>query len=156
MEVHMYAKILVPIDGSAASHRGFEEAVALARKMDSSLVLLHVLDAVPVPLEAVTSSVWEEMSEGLRKQGQSLLERARATAIEHGIAADTRLVDGRAERVADAIVAEALASRCELVVMGTHGRRGFNRVMIGSDAERVVRSCPVPVLLVRHPDAAKA
>lgn len=152
----MYAKILVPIDGSATSHRGFEEAVALARKMDSSLVLLHVLDTVPVPLEAVTSSVWEEMTEGLRKQGQSLLEQARATAIGHGIAADMHLVDGRAERVADAIVAEALSSGCELVVMGTHGRRGFSRVMIGSDAERVVRNCPLPVLLVRHADAAKS
>jgi nucleotide-binding universal stress UspA family protein len=152
----MYAKILVPIDGSAASHRGFEEAVALARKMDSSLVLLHVLDAVPVPLDGITTSVWNEMTESVRKQGDSLLQRARATAVEHGIAADMRLVDGRAERVADAIVAEVLASGCDLVVMGTHGRRGFSRVMIGSDAERVVRSCPVPILLVRHPDAAKA
>jgi nucleotide-binding universal stress UspA family protein len=152
----MYAKILVPIDGSAASHRGYEEAVALARKMDSSLVLLHVIDAMPMPLEGVPSSVLEEMIEAQRKLGENLLERARTTAIGYGIAADTRLVDGRAERVADAIIAEALASRCELVVMGTHGRRGFSRVMIGSDAERVVRSCPVPVLLVRHPDAAKA
>jgi nucleotide-binding universal stress UspA family protein len=152
----MYAKILVPIDGSAASHRGFEEAVALARKMDSSLVLLHVLDAVPVPLDGITTSVWNEMTESVRKQGDSLLQRARATAVEHGIAADMRLVDGRAERVADAIVAEVLASGCDLVVMGTHGRRGFSRVMIGSDAERVVRSCPVPILLVRHPYAAKA
>jgi nucleotide-binding universal stress UspA family protein len=100
--------------------------------------------------------VLEEMIEAQRKLGENLLERARTTAIGYGIAADTRLVDGRAERVADAIIAEALASRCELVVMGTHGRRGFSRVMIGSDAERVVRSCPVPVLLVRHPDAAKA
>lgn len=152
----MYAKILVPIDGSAASHRGYEEAVALARKMDSSLVLLHVIDAMPMPLEGVPSSVLEEMIEAQRKLGESLLERARTTAIGYGIAADIRLVDGRAERIADAIIAEALASRCELVVMGTHGRRGFSRVMIGSDAERVVRSCPVPVLLVRHPDAAKA
>ena len=151
----MYAKILVPLDGSATSHRGFEEAVAIARKMDSSLRLIHVLDTVPVAMDAVTSSVWQEMTDAQRKQGEALLEQARQTAKSHGVAADTLLVEGRAERVSDAIVAEALASRCELVVMGTHGRRGFSHVMIGSDAERVVRACPVPVLLVRHPDGAK-
>jgi nucleotide-binding universal stress UspA family protein len=152
MEVRMYDKILVPLDGSAAADRGFEEAVALARRMDSSLVLLHVVDPVPLPFEAATAGVWQEMTDSLRKQGEALLQRARKTAIDHGIAADTELVEGRTERVAETIVAQVRASRCDLVVMGTHGRRGFSHALLGSDAERVLRSCPVPVLLVRHPE----
>jgi nucleotide-binding universal stress UspA family protein len=148
----MYAKILVPLDGSATAHRGFEEAVALARALNSSLVLLHVVDPVPLPFEAATAGVWQDMTDGLRKQGEALLQRARQTAIDHGIAADTRLIEGRTERVAETIVAEARATRCDLVVMGTHGRRGFSHAMLGSDAERVLRSCPLPVLLVRHPE----
>jgi nucleotide-binding universal stress UspA family protein len=148
----MYAKILVPLDGSATADRGFEEAVALARALNSSLVLLHVVDPVPLPFEAATAGVWQEMTDGLRKQGEAVLQRARQTAIEHGIAADTRLVEGRTERVAETIVAEARACRADLIAMGTHGRRGFSHAMLGSDAERVLRTSPVPVLLVRHPE----
>ncbi len=66
---------------------------------------------------------------------------------------ETRLVEARVERVADTIVQEARDAGCDLIVMGTHGRRGFNRVMMGSDAKLVVRNCRVPVLLVRHADA---
>jgi nucleotide-binding universal stress UspA family protein len=72
------------------------------------------------------------------------------------VAAETRLVEARTERVADTIVQEARDAGCDLVVMGTHGRRGFNRVLMGSDAEIVLRHCPLPVLLVRHPEAHRA
>lgn len=149
----MYAKILVPLDGSPTAERGFEEAVALARALNSALVVMHVIDTVPVTYEMVTITTWQEVAAAMRKHGQELLDNARRRAIEHGIAADIRLVEGRAERVADTIVAEAKSAGCDLIVMGTHGRRGFGHAMLGSDAERVMRISPLPVLLVRHPEA---
>ena len=151
----VYDKILVPVDGSPTSARGYEEAVALARALGSRLVVIHVIDVFPVAVEMVPATTWQEISDGLRQRGETLLNAARETAVSHGVSAETRLVESRAERVADTIVQEALDAGCDLVVMGTHGRRGFNRVMVGSDAELVVRHCPVPVLLVRHPEARR-
>ena len=152
----MYEKILVPIDGSATAIRGFEEAVALARALGSKLVLMHVIDTFPVAVEMVSSATWQEISDGLRQQGDTLLAKASETAANHGVAAETRLVETRTERVADTIVQEARNAGCDLVVMGTHGRRGFSRVLMGSDAEIVVRHCPLPVLLVRHPESHRS
>jgi nucleotide-binding universal stress UspA family protein len=151
----MYARILVPLDGSPTSERGFEEALALARVMKSTLVLLHVVDAVPVVIDMVPPATWQEISDGLRTHGQGLLDRAGQRATQQGVASEAHLIEHRIERVADTIVDEARSAKCDLVVMGTHGRRGFSHVLLGSDAERVVRQCPLPVLLVRHPEAAR-
>jgi nucleotide-binding universal stress UspA family protein len=150
----MYAKILVPLDGSPTSERGFEEALALAKTMKSTLVLLHVVDAVPVVVDMVPPATWQEISDGLRSHGQGLLDRARQRATQQGVASEAHLIEQKIERVADIIVDEARSAKCDLVVMGTHGRRGFSHVLLGSDAERVLRQCPLPVLLVRHPEAA--
>lgn len=152
----MYDKILVPVDGSPTSDRGFEEAVAIARVMRSSLVLTHVIDTVPLAIDMVPPSTWQDMSDALRQHGQRMLERAVRTAAEHGVASETRLVEGHGRAVADNIIDQARDSGCDLVVMGTHGRRGFSHALLGSDAERVVRRCPMPVLLVRHPEAPRA
>ena len=70
------------------------------------------------------------------------------------LAAETELVENAAGRVADVIVEHAKRWRADLIVMGTHGRRGFNRLLIGSNAELVVRHSPVPVLLVPAPAGA--
>lgn len=151
----MYDRILVPLDGSPTSERGFEEAVALARVMKSTLVLVHVIDTVPVAVDMTPPVTWQAVIDSLRQQGQGLLDRAGKTAAEHGVASEPHLIEGQNERVADTLVSEARKARCDLVVMGTHGRRGFSHALLGSDAERVVRQCPVPVLLVRHPDASR-
>jgi nucleotide-binding universal stress UspA family protein len=150
----MYDKILVPLDGSPTAARGFDEALALARALKSALVLLHVVDTAPVMVEMVTATTWQDISDSLRQQGQQLLEQAHEAATAQGVASESRLIEGRIEPVADIIVAEATASHCALVVMGTHGRRGFSHVVMGSNAERVVRQCPLPVLLVRQPESA--
>jgi len=153
LEISMYERILVPLDGSSTAHRGFEEAVALARALGSTLVVMHVVDAFPVAVEMVTAATWQEISDGLRKHGQALLDTACKAAATHGVRAEAHLVDARAERVADAILTQARDTGCDVIVMGTHGRRGFSHALLGSDAERVVHEAPVPVLLVRHPEA---
>jgi nucleotide-binding universal stress UspA family protein len=149
----MYRKILVPLDGSATSARGLEEAIGLARASGASLVLLHVIDAYPLAVEMATPDTWEKVVEGLRRHGQALLDRAEATAREHGVATASRMLEFPSGRVADAILQEAKAVDCDLILMGTHGRRGFGHMMMGSDAERVVHESPLPVLLVRHPES---
>jgi nucleotide-binding universal stress UspA family protein len=78
-----------------------------------------------------------------------LLAQAQAGARERGVQAETLLREVAGGRVADQIVHEALQGNCDLIVMGTHGRRGFSHVLIGSEAESVLRSSPLPVLLLR-------
>jgi nucleotide-binding universal stress UspA family protein len=148
----MYPRILVPVDGSPTSQRGLGEAIALAKQLQSSLVLLHVIEYTPVMIEIATSTTWENIANGLRDAGRKVLETAHEQAQSQGVDAEAVLEDLAAMRVADAIVDAATAHRCGLIVIGTHGRRGVGRLLMGSDAELVVRLSPVPVLMVRLPD----
>lgn len=149
----MYQRILVPIDGSATSARGLKEALSLAHTCRASVVLLHVLEYSPVMLEMATSTTWELVDRDLRAQAQDLIDAARDQALAQGVACEGHVVDAAAQRVCDVVVAQARERRCDLVVMGTHGRRGMAHALLGSDAERVIRLSPVPVLLVRADDA---
>ncbi len=145
----MYRRILVPIDGSDTAQRGLEEALALAKGFDSSLVLLHVVEFYPMMMEMATATTWEQVTTDLRAHGQRALDRAHDAAKAAGVASECHIEDAAAARVCDVIVEQAKNHQCELIVMGTHGRRGLNHALIGSDAERVIRMSPVPVLLVR-------
>lgn len=147
----MYSRILVPIDSSPTAQRGLQEALALAKRLESAVVLLHVVDAYPMMVEMATSTTWDRISEGLREAGRNVLEAAHAMATKQGVACEAVLEDVAAARVADVIVEQAKQRRCDLIVMGTHGRRGAGRALLGSDAELVLRLSPVPVLLVRAP-----
>lgn len=153
-EPAMYRRILVPIDGSATAQRGLQEALGLAKACDASLVLLHVVEAYPMMMEMATATTWEQVTSDLREYGQRVLEQAHQAAQAAGIASEARLEDAAASRVCDVVVDQARERRCDLIVMGTHGRRGVAHALIGSDAERVIRMSPVPVLLVRAPDSA--
>lgn len=148
----MYSKILVPVDGSPTSNLGLAEACKLARLAGSRLRLLHVVDMMSVTMSvessmAATPTVFEMLREG----GQAILERARALAEVAGVPAETALLESMAGRVCDVVAEEARRWGAELVVIGTHGRRGAGRVLMGSDAELIARVSPVPVLLVRGP-----
>jgi len=90
----------------------------------------------------------------MRRTGQDLLQDGKARAEKAGVRADTVLLEGMKTRLCDAIAEQASAWGAELIVIGTHGRRGVGRMLLGSDAEQIVRTAPVPVLLVRAPQAA--
>lgn len=145
----MYARILVPVDGSEPSKRALAEAIALGRTCQSAIVLLHVVEYYPVMIEMATASTWELISDDLHRHGQGVLDAAHREVSAAGLAVESHLVDASASRVCDVVVDQARAHRCDLIVMGTHGRRGLNRALVGSDAELVIRQAPVPVLLVR-------
>lgn len=146
----MYARILVPIDGSPTAERGLREAIELAVQLKSHLVLLNVVDDYPLTMAMVAVVTFDEARGQLLKYGEEVLAKGRQRALEAGLGCELVLREVTSQRAADVIVEEALKHPCALIVMGTHGRRGFNRLAMGSDAELVLREAPVPVLLVRH------
>lgn len=151
----MYQHILVPIDGSATAERGLQEAIRLAADLKARLHLLHVVDGAAYPLfvDLTPASLLQETLDRLHEYGQGLLASARTAAGKQNVEADSTLVEVLQGMVADAIVETARRKACDLIVMGTHGRRGWQRLALGSDAEQVARTSPVPVLLVRLPEA---
>jgi nucleotide-binding universal stress UspA family protein len=145
----MYKRILVPIDGSDTATRGLQEAIGLAADLKAKLTLLHVIDDFPLLVEMASAINVEATLDELRRRGEALLAQAKGKAAERGVQAETLLRQVAGGRVADQIVHEALQGDCDLIVMGTHGRRGFSHLLIGSEAESVLRSSPLPVLLLR-------
>jgi nucleotide-binding universal stress UspA family protein len=87
----------------------------------------------------------------LRQQGQEVLRNAEALVRRQGLKCTGVLLEAHDRPAADLIVRQARKSRADLIVIGTHGRRGLRRLIMGSDAEQVVRTAPVPVMLVRAP-----
>lgn len=145
----MYQRILVPLDGSATSERGLQEAISLASGHECRLLMLHVLDDYPVFSEITSAASYQELLKGMRHHGLEVLAHGRQSAEDAGLHTETLLREVTGKRVADVIVDQIRQHHCDMVVMGTHGRRGVARLTLGSDAEEVVRSSPVPVLLVR-------
>ena len=145
----MFKRILVPIDGSGPSRAGLERAVALAKNQKARLRLMHVVDEYGVIQGMEPTVNVGELFDGLVAEGRKILAAAALTAKKHGVKADTVLYEVLIGRVADRIVREAAKWHADVIVMGTHGRRGIGRLVMGSDAENVLRQSPVPVLLVR-------
>lgn len=139
--------IVVPIDFSPAAADAKEWAIDLARRYGASVVVAHVVEPVawPVSPEGLMLTPTDLVGPNRRELDAALA--AECAAIEKsGVAAQPVLLDGK-----PAAEIAALARRCEaeLIVMGTHGRKGVSHALLGSVAEKVVRSAPCPVLTVR-------
>lgn len=147
----MYKKILVPVDGSPTSQRGLAEAIKLAKALNASLCLVHVVDEFVMTVAYSPIPYEPNFNEALRRLGASTLKSAEEAVIAQGLKPEVELIEMIGGRAADKIVEHAQRSGADLIVMGTHGRRGIRRLAMGSDAELVLRSAPVPVLLVRAP-----
>jgi nucleotide-binding universal stress UspA family protein len=150
----LYERILVPIDGSPTARQGLEEAIALAKRLGSTLHLLHVVDARMLIGEISVFAPPTQLLDDWRDAGEKLLADAVALASSRGVKAEGALQCDPGLRVCDLILKEAGLAQAGLIVMGTHGRRGLSRLTLGSGAELVLRESPVPVLLVRAQDAA--
>ncbi|HYP85978.1 universal stress protein [Variovorax sp.] len=153
----MYEHILVPFDGSNTSKLGLAEAIRLARLTGGRLRLMYVIDelsfALTMDAYAGLAGDWLNV---LREEGARLLDEGKSIAAASGIEADTALHDAISGKLADSVALEALQWPADVIVLGTHGRRGIGRWVLGSGAESIVRSAPVPVLLVRAPEAVAA
>lgn len=147
----MYRRILVPVDGSDTAKKGLNEAVKLAEALESELRIIHIVDDSALALNPEAGVAAAPLVEDFAEAGRQILEEARALAEAAGAPAGIVLHENFTGRVADLIVDEANKWGADLIVMGTHGRRGIRHAVLGSDAEAVVRGAKVPVLLVRTP-----
>lgn len=145
----MYTKILVGIDGSFAAVLALDEAVKLAKEQAAKLRILHVIDEGLVLSPNVPSANLSETDPAREAEGRSILDSARERARKAGVEPETVLLAEVIHRPGQLIVDQAQQWPADLIVCGTHGRRGLQRLLLGSDSEYVVRHTPVPVLLVR-------
>lgn len=147
----MYSRIIVAVDSSHASNHALDEAVKIAKASNATLRIIHVLDDLSISLAANPYAGYYtgELIETMRRRGEKLLEQASAQATAAGVPVETILVDDLGLPVEERIIEAAREWCADLIVMGTHGRRGVKRAMLGSSAEGVLRTSPVPVLLVR-------
>ncbi|MGE0801038.1 MAG: universal stress protein [Lautropia sp.] len=146
----MYQRILVPIDGSATAAAGLDEAVRVAKAMGGQIRLLHVVEPPPVVYTGGPAALLTgEMLVELTQAGEDLLRDAEKRVQAAGVAVDTRLVDEIGSPLASEVERQIEDWNADLLVIGTHGRRGIRRVLLGSDAEQVLRRTRIPVLLIR-------
>lgn len=145
----MYRKILVPVDASPCSVKGLTEALRLASALNARVLLLHVVNELISEPVLAPAQYQQQLIESMRAAGKQTLADAHDLAKAQGVEAEVKLIETIGGRASDCIVDAAKSWGADLIVMGTHGRRGMSRLAMGSDAELVVRSAPVPVLLVR-------
>ncbi len=148
----MYKRIVVAVDGSPTSDLALDEALKLAKEGQSQLLLLHVSEDVSLAWSGgdwmvamppvVSPEVFEEM-------GRKILDHAQEKVRRAGLEAETRRVDDGGQRIGNVIAQQAQDWQADLIVIGTHGRKGIDRFLLGSVAEGVTRAATVPVLLVR-------
>jgi nucleotide-binding universal stress UspA family protein len=151
----MYQRILVPVDGSHTSTAGLQEAIRLALDQRARLRLVSVVDELVITQNFEGMLNAGDLIDALKDSGKKALKNALALVAKHDLKAESTLFETVGDRVSDLIVREAKKWKADLIVMGTHGRRGFNRMVLGSDAEGVLRNSPVPVLMVRSPEHKK-
>jgi nucleotide-binding universal stress UspA family protein len=144
----MYQRILVPIDGSFTSDLALQEAIKLAKQMGASLELVHIYeDAIYLVDENYFN--YEELQQTIHDCGKNILTQALEKVRAAAIPVETRLIPSNNERIANLLMEEVKRWQAELIVVGTHGRSGFSRLLLGSVAEGIIRMALVPVLLIR-------
>ena len=151
----MYSKILVPVDGSETSTAGLNEAVQLAKIHGSQLCVMHIVNEFVLDYTWGPGQYSQNLVEALREAGQEVLDGAEKVAIAQGIRPTRVMVESIGGVAADLILEQAEQWRADVIVMGTHGRRGIFRLAMGSDAEQVVRGATIPVMLIRGQAATK-
>jgi nucleotide-binding universal stress UspA family protein len=140
----MFRSIVVPLDGSRMSQAALEKALALAKEQGASVHLLSVYE----PGVHSTAEARIDITDALRREAEGIVQDAARIAAGKGVEATRAVVAAGTRRIATAIAEEAQARGADLLVIGTHGRRGFERLVLGSVAEGVIRQSTVPVLLL--------
>jgi len=145
----MYDDILLPTDGSAGMEDVIDHAVELAEIHDATVHGLYVVNTASLTDLPMESS-WDGLNEALEKEGQTAIAELERRASDVDL--QTEIIDGSPSKE---IVQYATDEGCDIIVMGTHGRSGVNRLLLGSVAERVVRSGTVPVMTIGVTEGGK-
>lgn len=148
----MYKRILMAVDGSPVSGRALGEAIQLAESQGAEVLLIHVVDEWPLAAGDIAAVNLDVGAQRFREDGRALLREAEGRVRHAGVAVTSVLLEELGVPVGECIVNRAREWPADLIVCGTHGRRGVRRVLLGSTAEYVMRHTPVPVLLVRASD----
>ena len=148
----MYKRIVVAVDGSETSGKALDEASKLAREMSAIILLLHVCEEMPIMWEpdGMNMILMQNSLKAVSDAGKALLEKHRRQLAEQGITVETKLVETYDGRIGSVISEEAQKWNADLLVVGTHGRKGIAHLLMGSVAEGVARAASIPVLLVRR------
>ncbi|MEO7159431.1 MAG: universal stress protein [Polaromonas sp.] len=154
----MYKRILVPIDGSETSNKALVAALQLAKDLGGRVRLIHVIEelAYMSGYEQYGGAYSAELLKVMRENGAKVLNDGMAIAQAAGVEADHQLFDNLVARLAEVVADAAKQWNAELVVVGTHGRRGVGRMLLGSGAEQILRLSPVPVLVIRSGEDSSA
>ncbi len=150
----MYHRILVAIDGSEPSQEALAEALRLATETHGQLRFVTVVDIAS--LYRAEAEGWTDASQTeaqLCDEGRKVLEQAVTAAREKGLEADSMLRESNGQQISDLIINEATQWSADLIVAGTHGRRGLGRLLLGSVASSVAQKAPAPLLLIRQRSA---
>jgi nucleotide-binding universal stress UspA family protein len=150
LEENVKGKIVCAVDFSPGCDAAVEQAARLARALNVELELLHVFLVPSVSFPEGAVMAMPTYVADLSNRAQTCLEEDRAKLADQGIRVTTRLLEGEPART---IVAHAEREHASMIVLGTQGRSGISRFLLGSVADRVVRSSSVPVLTVRDPGA---
>lgn len=146
----MYKRILVAVDGSHTSNLALDEAIRIARESQGVLRLVHVFNPVVFNTEGEFYA-YPDLLDAMHRGAEAVLNAAVAHAKQAGVACEGKLLEINTigHRIPEMIAEEAKTWLADIVVIGTHGRQGVHRLLIGSVAEGVVRTATVPVLLIR-------
>ena len=146
----MYQRILVAVDGSEISNLALQHAIELAKDQQALLQIVYAVDVLNLNFDTEFAAQ-AEIEKAWVEAGRDILSKAQNRVHAAGLKAEIKLleIDQLGYRIADVVVQEAKAWPADLLVVGTHGRRGLSHVFLGSVAEGIVRTCPIPVLLIR-------
>ena len=152
----MYQRILVPVDGSSTSTRALTAALQMARLSGARVRLVHVVgDMAYASGYDMYGGQSGELVKIMREAGTKVLADAMAVAQSAGVETDSLLFDQFGDRLAETVADLAKDWKADLIVVGTHGRRGVGRMFLGSGAEQIIRLAPTPVLVIRDPAATE-
>lgn len=141
----MFKRILVPLDDSEGARRALELAVRSSQASGGKIRLVHYIDVQAFPNSL---GYGDPVIQSAQRYAQSFLDRKKAELEAAGIAVETKLCLPIGKRLGQCISQEATAWSADLIVLGSHGRKGIGRVLLGSGAEQIIREAPVPVLVV--------
>jgi len=146
----MYKKILVAVDGSDTSKLALKEALKIGKACKSQLRIIYVEDSFYAYPDIELISV-NDLRDSMRQEGEKILAKVKKRIEPSGIRYELLVLETNPKhpRIAEVIAAEASKWRAELIIAGTHGRRGFDHLLLGSVAESIMRVATKPVLLVR-------
>lgn len=153
----MYKTILVAIDGSETSNNALFQAIELSKDQKAKLIIIHVIEEAFI-FHGGPGYDFSAAIDAYKKEGQRVLDNAKSMVkTQNKTDYEIKLVEHNPfqGRIADVIVEEAKQYQADLLILGTHGRRGFSHVLLGSVAEQTIRLSHKPTLLVPMPNVQR-